>query len=149
MSRPLLFILLFALALLQSTVFARFAPWGAAPNILFVVLFFWFTRCSLQEALIWTFVFGIVLDILGMDPLGVHALAMIPMVLAAQPLRARPWAINPMSTLALIAMAALFNNVFLSVLRGGVDLFDVVVQTLLQLFFVPIVYFIYRRMNKH
>ncbi|MCO5215663.1 MAG: rod shape-determining protein MreD [Thermomicrobiales bacterium] len=148
MSRPLLFVLLLALSLLQFTVFARYAPFGAAPNILLVVLFFRCTRSSLQESLAWVFLFGLVLDILGMDPLGIHSLAMIPMVLAAQPLRARPWAINPMSVLLLIAVAALFNNLFLSVVRGGVNLVDVLIQTVMQLIFVPIVYAIYRRIYK-
>ena len=148
MSRPLLFVLLLTLALLQSTLFARYAPWGAAPTLVFVVLFFRCTRCSVQEALIWTFTFGLLLDILGMDALGIHALAMIPMVLAAQPLRVRPWAINPVSVMVLVAMSALFNNLFLSVARGGVGFFDVLIQTTMQLLFVPIIYFIYRRIYK-
>lgn len=148
MSRPLLFALLMALALLQSTLLTRFAPFGAAPNILFVVLFFRYTRCSLQEALFWTFVFGIVLDILGMDPLGMHALAMIPMVLAAQPLRIRPWLINLVSAGALVMAAALFNNLFISLVRGGIGWLDLIIQLAMQLIFVPIVYFVYRRIYK-
>lgn len=148
MSRPLLFVLLLALALLQFTVFPRFAPFGAAPNILFLVLFFRFTRCGVQEALIWTFTFGIILDVIAMDRLGAHALAMIPMVMAAQPLRQRPWLINPLSTTMLIVAAALFHNLFLSVMRGGVSVGDVAVQTGMQLILTPVGYFIYRRIYK-
>lgn len=148
MSRPLLFALLLVLALLQFTVFPAFAPFGAAPNLLFLVLFYRFTRCSVQEALIWTFVFGLILDVLAMDRLGAHALAMIPMVLAAQPLRQRTWMINPLSATALVMAAALFHNLFLSVMRGGVNLGDVAIQTGLQLIFAPFVYLVYRRFNK-
>lgn len=148
MSRLLLFVLLLMLALLQFTVFPRFAPFGAAPNILLLVLFFRFTRCSVQEALIWTFTFGIILDILAMDRLGAHALASIPMVMAAQPLRQRRWLINPVSSTILFTAAALFHNLFLSIMRGGVSLADVAIQTGMQLIVAPIGYLVYRRMYK-
>lgn len=148
MSRPLLFVLLLMLALLQYTVLPRFAPFGATPNILFLVLFFRFTRCGVQEALVWTFTFGIILDILAMDRLGAHALAMIPAVMAAQPLRQRPWMINPISVTVLIVAAALFHNLFLGVIRGGVSLPDVAIQTGMQLILAPVGYFIYRRIYK-
>lgn len=148
MSRPLLFVLLIMLALLQFTLLPRFAPFGAAPNILFLVLFFRFTRCGVQEALVWTFTLGIVLDILAMDRLGVHALAMIPMVMAAQPLRQRPWLINPLSATVLVVAAALFHNLFLSVMRGGVSVADVAIQTGLQLVLAPVAYIVYRRFYK-
>lgn len=148
MSRPLLFVLLLVLALLQFTVLPRFAPFGAAPNILLLVLFFRFTRCSVQEALIWTFFFGIILDVLAMDRLGVHALAMIATVIAAQPLRQRPWLINLLSTTVLFVAAALFYNLFLSIMRGGASLVDVGIQTAMQLIIAPLGYLIYRRIYK-
>lgn len=148
MSRPLLFVLLLTLALLQSTVFSRYAPFGAAPNILLLVLFFRYTRCSVQEALIWTFTFGIILDVIAMDPLGAHALAMVATVVAAQPLRNRPWLINLFSTTLLFMAAALFHNLFLSVMRGGVSLTDVAIQTGMQLIIAPIGYLVYRRIYK-
>lgn len=148
MSRTLLFVALLILTLLQYTVFARFAPFGAAPNLLFIVLYLRFTRCSLQEALVWTLVFGMILDTLAMDRLGAHSLAMIPMVLAAQPLRQRPWLTNLFSVLLLIAAAALFHNLFLGILRGGVGLIDVAIQTGMQLILVPFAYWVYRRIYK-
>lgn len=148
MSRPLLFVLLLVLALLQFTLLPVYAPFGAAPNILLLVLFFRFTRCSVQEALIWTFTFGIILDILSMDRLGAHALATIPTVMAAQPLRQRPWLVNPLSATVLFVAAALFHNLFLSVMRGGVSLADVAIQTGMQLLIAPVGYFFYRRIYK-
>lgn len=148
MSRPLLFVLLLTLALLQFTVLPRYAPFGATPNILLLVLFFRFTRCSVQEALIWTFTFGMILDVIAMDRLGAHALAMIPTVMAAQPLRQRPWLINPVSTTMFFVGAALFHNLFLSIMRGGASLTDVAIQTGMQLLIAPMGYFIYRRLFK-
>lgn len=148
MSRPILFVVLLALTLLQFTVLQRYAPFGATPNIVFLVLFYRFTRCTMQEALIWTFLFGVILDVLAMDPLGANALAMIPMVVAAQPLRIRPWLINPLSATALVIAAALFYNLFLSLVRGGVSLTDVAIQTGLQLLIAPLVYWLYRRKYK-
>ena len=148
MSRPLLFVLLLLLALVQFTVLPRFAPFGATPNILLLVLYFRFTRCGVQEALVWTFTFGIILDVIAMDRLGAHALAMIPTVMAAQPLRQRPWLINPISATMLFVAAALFHNLFLSVMRGGVGLADVAIQTGMQLLIAPVGYFVYRRIYK-
>ena len=148
MSRPILFVVLLALTLLQFTVLQRYAPFGATPNIVFLVLFYRFTRCTMQEALIWTFLFGVILDVLAMDPLGANALAMVPMVVAAQPLRIRPWLINPLSATALVIAAALFYNLFLSLVRGGVSLTDVAIQTGLQLLIAPLVYWLYRRKYK-
>ena len=148
MSRPILFVVLLTLTLLQFTVLQRYAPFGATPNIVFLVLFYRFTRCTMQEALIWTFLFGVILDVLAMDPLGANALAMIPMVVAAQPLRIRPWLINPLSATALVIAAALFYNLFLSLVRGGVSLTDVAIQTGLQLLIAPLVYWLYRRKYK-
>lgn len=148
MSRPILFVVVLVLTLLQFTLLERYAPFGATPNIVFLVLFFRFTRFGVQEALIWTFVFGAIFDVLAMDPLGAHALAMIPMVLAAQPLRLRPWLINPLSTTVLVGAAATFYNLFLSLVRGGVNLPDVAIETGLQLLFAPVIYWFYRRFYK-
>lgn len=148
MSRPLLFVLLLVLALLQFTVLPRYAPFGATPNILLLVLFFRFTRCGVQESLIWTFTLGIILDILAMDRLGAHALAMIPTVMAAQPLRQRPWLINPVSATMLFVAAALFHNLFLSIMRGGASVTDVAIQTGMQLLIAPVGYWVYRRIYK-
>lgn len=148
MSRPILFVVLLALTLLQYTVLERYAPFGATPNLVFLVLFFRFTRVTVQEALIWTFVFGAIFDILAIDPLGAHALAMVPMVLAAQPLRIRPWMINPVSAIALVVLSALFYNLFLSLVRGGVSLTDVAIETGLQMICAPVIYWIYRRFYK-
>ncbi len=148
MSRPILFAVLLTLTLLQFTILQRYAPFGATPNIVFLVLFYRFTRCSVQEAFIWTFVFGVILDVLAIDPLGAHGLAMVPMVIAAQPLRIRPWLINPLSATALVIAAALFYNLFLSLLRGGVSLTDVAIETGMQLLVAPLVYWLYRRIYK-
>ena len=148
MSRPILFVVVLELTLLQYTVLEQYAPFGATPNLVFIVLYFRFTRISLQEALIWTFVVGAIFDVLAMDALGAHALAMIPMVLAAQPFRVRPYLINPISTISLLVAAALFYNLFLSLLRGGVSLTDVVIETAMQLVLAPVVYWVYRRFYK-
>lgn len=148
MSRPILFIVVLALTLLQFTVFERFAPFGATPNLVFLVLYFRFTRITLQESLIWTFIIGAILDVLAIDLLGAHALAMIPMVLAAQPFRIRPYLINPVSTIALLMASALFYNLFLSLMRGGVSLVDVAIETGVQMIFAPVIYWIYRRIYK-
>lgn len=145
MSRILLFVLLIGLALAQYTVLPRYAPLGIAPDILFVTLFYRFLRCGIQEALFWAFLAGIVLDVLALDPLGIHALAMVPLVMAVQPLRVRPWLVNPITCMALLLASALFNSLFISLVRGGVSLMDVALQLAYIALLAPVGYWVYRR----
>lgn len=148
MSRVLLFVLFLFLALAQYALLPRYAPLGLVPDILFVALFYRFLRCSLQEALVWIFVFGMVLDVLALDRLGAHALAMVPLAVAAQPLRVRPWLVNPVSCTVLIAMAGLFHSLFLGLTRGGISLVDTGLQLGWQILLALVGYWIYRRFYK-
>lgn len=148
MSRVLFFVLLLALALAQFTLIPRYMPLGVTPDILFVLLFYRFLRASLQESLLWVFLIGIVLDVLALDRLGAHALAMIPLVLAAQPLRVRPWLVNPITCTVLIGMAALFNSLFVSLTRGAVSIPDIALQVMMQVLLAPVGYWLYRRLYK-
>lgn len=148
MSRVLFFVMILALVLAQYTVLPRYMPLGIAPDIVLVVLFYRFLRCGLQEALLWIFVIGIVLDILALDRLGAHPLSLVPLVIAAQPLRSRPWLVNPVSCVVLIGMAALFNSMFLSLMRGRIGLVDVAVQLAFQIIIAAAGYWVYRRFYK-
>lgn len=148
MSRVLLFVLFLLLALVQYTLLPRYAPLGLVPDILFVALFYRFLRCSLQESLVWIFIFGIILDVLALDRLGAHALAMVPLAVAAQPLRVRPWLVNPVSCTALVAMAGLFHSLFLGLTRGSISIIDIALQLGWQIVLSLVIYWVYRRFYK-
>jgi rod shape-determining protein MreD len=108
------------------------------------VLFFWMARHSLRESLTWVFFLGLVMDVLAMDPLGIHALAMLPMVLVSYPLRLRPWQFHLFSVMALVLLGSILQGTLLSLMRGNGLGLESGIQAVLQTLMVPIVYLGYR-----
>jgi rod shape-determining protein MreD len=139
---------LFALVFAQATFIPRMNPFPITPDLALVVLFFWMTQRSLRESLAWVFVVGMVMDVLAMDPLGVHALAMIPMVAMAYPLRVRPWQFHLFSVMALVLMGSLMHGALLSIFRGQGVSMEVGIQAVLQTLLVPVVYIGYRIVSR-
>jgi rod shape-determining protein MreD len=135
---------LFVLVLAQATFIPRMNPFMVTPDLALVVLFFWMTRRSLRESLAWVFVLGIVKDVLAMDPLGVHALAMLPMVALAYPLKVRPWQYHLFSVLALVLLGSVVHGTLLSLLRGDGITLDIAYQAVLQTILVPVIFLIVR-----
>lgn len=135
---------LFSLVFAQATFIPRMNPYPITPDLALVVLFFWLTRRSLRESLAWIFMVGIVMDVLAMDPLGVHALAMLPLAALAYPLKMRPWQFHIFSVMALVFLGSLLHGALLSILRGNGITLDVGIQGVLQTSLVPVVYIGYR-----
>lgn len=140
MTRVVFGLFLFALVFAQATFIPRMNPFSLTPDLVLVVLFFWMIRHSLRESLTWVFVTGMVLDVLALDPLGVHALAMLPLVLAAYPLRIRPWQFHLFSAMALVLLGSMVHGTLLTLMRGNALALDVGIQAVLQTLVVPIVY---------
>jgi rod shape-determining protein MreD len=141
--------LIFALVLLsiifaQATFIPRMNPFPLTPDLALVVLFFWLTRRSLRESLVWIFAVGVVLDVLAMDSLGVHALAMLPLAALAYPLKVRPWHFHIFSVMALVLLGSIVHGTLLSVLRGNGITLDVGLLAVVQTMLVPIVYVVFR-----
>lgn len=141
--------LLFALVLLpvvfaQATFLPRLTPYPVMPDLALVILFFWMTRRSLRESLAWVFVVGVVIDVLAMDPLGLHALAMLPLAALAYPMKMRPWQFHVFSAMALVLLGSLLHGTVLSVLRGQGITLDIGIQAILQTLLVPLVYLGFR-----
>jgi rod shape-determining protein MreD len=90
------------------------------------------------------FVVGIVMDVLAMDPLGIHALAMLPLVLLAYPLKARPWQFHVFSVMALVLLGSAMHGAILSILRGTGLTLDIGIQAVMQTLLVPLIYLGYR-----
>jgi rod shape-determining protein MreD len=133
-----------AIILAQATFLPRLNPFPVTPDLSLVVLFFWLTRRSLRESLSWIFVVGLVMDVLGMDPLGIHALALLPLAAMAYPLKIRPWQFHVFSAMALVMLGSVVHGTILSVLRGNGITLDVGIQAALQTLLVPLVYVGYR-----
>lgn len=137
-------LVLFAIILAQATFLPRMNPYPVTPDIALVVLFFWLTHHSLRESLVWVFVVGIVMDVLAMDPLGIHALAMLPLAAVAYPLKVRPWQFHVFSVMALVMLGSVLHGAILSVFRGNGITLDIGIQAIMQTLLVPIVYVGYR-----
>lgn len=144
MMRLVFGLFLFSLVFAQATFIPRMNPYPITPDLALVVLFFWLTRRSLRESLAWIFVVGIVMDVLAMDPLGVHALALLPLAALAYPLKMRPWQFHIFSVMAVVLLGSLVHGALLSILRGNGITLDVGIQGVLQTLLVPLVYIGYR-----
>src|SRR5437763_8985619 len=81
MTRPLFGLLLVAAALVQTALLPRLPLLAVVPGLVVILLFGWSASRGVREALLWAFVAGCLLDILGMDRLGANALALLPVAL--------------------------------------------------------------------
>lgn len=144
MIRLVFALVLFSIVLAQATFVPRLNPYPLTPDVALVVLFFWMTRRSLRESLGWVFIVGLVLDVLAMDPLGLHALALLPVVGLAYPLKMRPWQFHIVSAMALVFLGSILHGAILSILRGNGITLDVGLQAVLQTLLVPLIYIVFR-----
>jgi rod shape-determining protein MreD len=81
MTRPVFALLLVLAALLQTALLPRWQLLAVTPGLVLVLLLAWSAHRGLAEALVWVFVAGLLLDILGLDRLGANALALLPVAL--------------------------------------------------------------------
>jgi rod shape-determining protein MreD len=139
---------LLALVFAQATFLPRLNPFTITPDFGLVALFFWMTRRSLRESLAWVFVIGMVMDVLAMDPLGAHALAMLPLVALAYPLRLRPWQMHPFTVMALVLLGSVMYGTLLSLFRGTGITMAIGIQSVMQTLLVPVAYFVYRVVSR-
>ncbi|MDQ3226371.1 MAG: rod shape-determining protein MreD [Chloroflexota bacterium] len=81
MTRPVFGLLLVVAALLQTALLPRWQLLVVTPGLILVLLLGWSAYRGVPEALAWVLVAGFLLDVLGLDRLGVNALALLPVVL--------------------------------------------------------------------
>lgn len=77
LSRVLFAILLVLLALLQATFVPALGIFGVYPDFALVFLLIWSSARGAGEGLIWAFGLGLWLDLLTLDRLGTHAIALL------------------------------------------------------------------------
>ena len=81
MTRTMFGLLLVVAALLQTALLPRWSLLAVAPGLILVLIFGWSSYRGVPEALAWVLGAGLLLDILGLDRLGVNALALLPVAL--------------------------------------------------------------------
>lgn len=144
MTRILFALVLFSVVFAQATFLPRMNPYPVTPDLALVILFFWMTRRSLRESLAWIFAVGVVVDVLAMDPLGLHALAMLPLAALAYPMKMRPWQFHVFSAMALVLLGSILHGTLLSIMRVQGITLDIGIQAVLQTLLVPLVYLGFR-----
>ena len=110
MSRPVFGALLIAAALLQTALLPRWQLLAVTPGLVVVLILGWSAYRGVPEALTWVFAAGLLLDVLGLDPLGANAMALLPVALLGGLARGRFFhsaLVFPM----VLAMAATFAYV--------------------------------------
>ena len=81
MTRPVFGLLLVIAAVLQTALLPRWQLLAVTPGLVVVLILAWSAYRGLPEALLWVFVAGLLLDILGLDRLGANALALLPVAM--------------------------------------------------------------------
>lgn len=148
MARLLFGLLLFALVIAQSTFIPRLNPLPVTPDLVVLMLFFWAGYHSVRESLFWIFITGIVLDVISLDPLGAHPLALVAIVALSHPVRVRPMMFNVISGMLLVMLATAIHGVILSFLRGFPPSAELGFQAVLNALLVPVFMLALRFLNR-
>jgi len=149
-NRLLFAALLMSSALLQATFLPAVDALPMVPNIALVLLLVWSATHSVEEGLIWAFALGLWLDMLTLDPLGIHALPLMLVALGGWAVRGRFFrsgAILPIAAVVIVTIGAGTLMLALDLLRGERVLVLAQMRLLLLMAFlnalvVPIVYFV-------
>lgn len=138
MARLLFAFLLFVTVFAQSTFIPRLNPLPVTPDLVLIMLFLWAGFHSVRESLFWIFVTGIVLDVISIDPLGAHPLALVAIVALSHPIRIRPMLFNVISGMLLVFLATVIHGVILYIVRGIPPTVELGLQAVLNALLVPV-----------
>lgn len=106
-------------ALLELTVTPHLAVGGARPHLVLVLGVIWTVAAGAESGLVWAFVGGLTLDILGERPLGSSAFALL-LALGAAGLLARALArVRPLAPILLVFCLSFLNSIVLLVVLGA------------------------------
>ena len=95
--------LLTGLALIQTVLLSRVSLWGARPDLMLLAVLVWAFVRGVDEALVWGFIGGLIVDLLSGGPLGATVLALVVVAFLA----GRPWGQgigSPVIQLVLLAL---------------------------------------------
>lgn len=117
--------LFFAAALLQSAVLSHLRIYGGQPDLIVVIVLAWAVLDRDQEGMVWAFVGGFILDLFSGAPLGISALALIPIAYVVGLTEAQVYRNNIGLPILMSVFGALaYHILYLVLLRffGGVAL---------------------------
>jgi rod shape-determining protein MreD len=105
-------------AILDVTLMAEFRIGGGAPDLVFMLVVSWALLSTLQEALVWAVVGGVVKDALSVAPLGTSALGMVIVVFLVNSLLGTVRRTNLIIPLPVIAVGTvIYHLAILAVLQ--------------------------------
>jgi rod shape-determining protein MreD len=121
LARVFFALLLLTTSLLQATLFPAMNLLGVLPDFALVLLLIWSATHGAFEGMFWAFGLGIWLDLLTMDPLGSHGLALLIVALIGGLIRGRLFRSGAVLPLLAVIVATLAYNlvVFVVALVGG------------------------------
>lgn len=133
--------------LIQATIIPQLNPLPVSPDIAMVLLLFFFARHGLRTSLVWALLAGMFIDLVAMDTLGIHALALMPLVLLARPMITRPWRFDVFIATGLTLAGAVLYGVTLSLLRGSLPGRPLAWEVAMQTVLAPLIFLIYRALT--
>lgn len=148
MARIVFGLILALMVLVQATVLPGINPLIVTPNLVLVMLFIWSSMRGTREGLIWAFGAGLLLDAVGLDPLGTNGLALLPVVLLAVPARRRVFHSGMIAPIVVILVATLAHAAVLDVVRGTPPDRWLAVQALVHAALVPPFYLFVGAMDR-
>jgi rod shape-determining protein MreD len=148
MARFLFALLLLSTALLQATFFPALNLLTVLPDFALVLLLIWSATHGVAEGMLWAFGLGIWLDVLTLEPLGNHALALLVVAILGGLTRGRLFRSGAILPLLAVIVATLAYNLVMLIMAaiGGsagdaVSLIRLALMTaLLNALLVPIAY---------
>jgi rod shape-determining protein MreD len=114
-------LLLLTLATVQATFVPALGVFGVFPDFVLVFLLIWSSARGTAEGLIWAFGLGLWLDLLTMDPLGTHAIALLAVAVIGGAVRGRLFrsgAILPVLAVIVATLAYDFVLVVIHLFQG-------------------------------
>lgn len=148
MARFVFGLILVATVFTQATVLPGINPLIVTPNLVLVMLFIWSSMRGTREGLFWAFGAGLLLDVIGLDPLGTNGLALLLVVLLAALARRRVFHSGMIIPVVLIVLATLSHTAVLDLIRGTTPSRMVVLQALLHALLVPPIYLFVGAMDR-
>lgn len=118
-ARVVIAALIVLFALVQGPVIQALFPLDVTPNIVVVLVVLWAGYHDIREGLLWAFVAGVLLDLLLFAPLGSHALALMLVVLAIEPVRRLVFGENHAWALVAVFVAALVNDLLFLIVTNA------------------------------
>lgn len=141
-------VLLLMTALVEATFLSTMNLIGIVPDLALVLLLIWSSTRGVGEGMIWAVVLGLWVDLLTMEPLGTHALALLVVGIIGGLMQGRLFRSGVLLPTAAVFGATLVYSmvtfVLTSVGSGGVALVGMarfsVLSALINALLVPVVY---------